>query len=187
MPTRLQTLDEIEAGVWQELSRAGAERGHPWRSCVLATAAPQSDDPTGADARLVVLRSADAQTRQLEIYTDSRARKVTQLRAHPVATIVMWSPDTGWQLRCRVRCEVEVAGLAVSSRWAKVKLSPQAQDYLSPLAPGEPLDGRAPAGSQRESFALIVATITRIDWMELNRDGHRRAVFEGGTGRWVQP
>lgn len=187
MPQRLQTLSDIEAGVWQELGRAGSERGHPWRTCVLASAAPEGDDPAGADARLVVLRAADATTRQLEIYTDSRARKVAQLRAHPVATLVMWSAELGWQLRCRVVCEVEVEGLAVSSRWAKIRLSPQAQDYLSPLAPGEPLDGVELPGSHREYFGLIVATITRIDWMELNRDGHRRAVFEAGQARWVQP
>ena len=187
MPERLNTLSEIEEGVWRELGMAAHDRNHPWRTCVLATAAAEADDPTGADARLVVLRDTDPVSRQMLIYTDSRARKVAQLRAHPVATLVMWSAEIGWQLRCRVRCEVEVEGLAVSSRWAKIRLSPQAQDYLSPLAPGTPLDGQEPAGSHREYFGLIVATVSRIDWMELNRGGHRRAVFEGGQARWVQP
>lgn len=187
MNQRLSTLNEVEAAIWAELERSARDRSHPWRTCVLATAAPDSHDQAGVDARLVVLREADAATRRLLIYTDSRARKVAQMRAHPAATLVLWSTTIGWQLRCSLMCEIEDNGLTVSSRWARIKLSPGAQDYLSPLAPGTALDGQTPAAGQRENFALIIATVTRIDWMELNADGHRRAVFGDGPARWVQP
>jgi hypothetical protein len=187
MNQRLSTLNEIEAAVWDELERTVRDRAHPWRTCVLASTAPGADGQPEADARLIVLREAVPAARQLLIYTDSRARKVAQLRARPAATLVMWSAALGWQLRCNVVCDVEHDGLAVSSRWTRIKLSPGAQDYLSPTAPGTPLEGHTPAASQREHFALITATVTRIDWMELNADGHRRAVFGDGPARWVQP
>ncbi len=187
MTQRLSTLEDVEAAVWDELQRCVRARGHAWRTCVLASMAPDQDGQPVADARLVVLREADTVARQLRIYTDSRARKVSQLRSNPVATLVMWSAELGWQLRCSVVCSVEDDGLAVSSRWTQIRLSPGAQDYLSPTAPGTPLAGHTPAAAQREHFALITATITCIDWMELNADGHRRAVFGDGHARWVQP
>jgi pyridoxamine 5'-phosphate oxidase len=37
------------------------------------------------------------------------------------------------------------------------------------------------------SFAVISATVTAIDWLELSAEGHRRAVFDAAGARWVQP
>jgi hypothetical protein len=115
---------------------------------------------------------------------------VAQLLSHPSGTLVMWSPVLAWQLRCRVHLALEDDGLAVSSRWARVKLSPTAQDYLSPQAPGMPLPVAATPSHEavaRTHFAVINAQVQSIDWLELHPDGHRRAVFEGAAGRWVQP
>jgi len=216
---QLDTLDAVAAAVWQELGTATHDKQHAWRSPVLATA---SND--GADARTVILREADADARVLRIYTDERAAKVAQLMSHPVGTLVMWSPALGWQVRCRVRLAVQSQGLAATSRWALVKLSPAAQDYLSPLPPGAALVDEAPgaalvdeapgaaladeapgAALDREPlgvplatdsvkrpapqphFAIIEAQVLSIDWLELKRSGHRRAVFDDQGARWVQP
>jgi len=182
-PDRLSSLPELEAAIWQELTRATHDRHHAWRHAVLATVAGDA-----ADARTVVLREVDADSRQLTIYTDSRAAKVTQLRAHPEATLVLWSPRLGWQLRCRLHAEVEDDGISVSSRWTRMKLSPASQDYLSPLAPGSALDAQAAAVAHREYFAVITARVVSLDWLELHRDGHRRAFFgRDGAARWLQP
>ena len=185
MNGRLTTLEEVEAALWQVLVAAAGDKSHPWRTPVLATA-----DGEGADARTVILREVDVRQKQLFFYTDERAGKVRQLLNHPVGTLVMWSPALGWQMRCRVRLAVEMSGLAASSRWARIKLSPTAQDYLSPLPPGTPLDPLAPpthGAVKRDYFAVIDATVNAIDWLELHPDGHRRAIFDAGGARWVQP
>lgn len=187
MPDRLTALADIEQAVWQALQAAVSDRQHPWRTPVLATVAAEGGDAL-PDARTVVLREIDLAQRQLMFFTDARSPKVAQLRQQPLGTLVFWSAPLGWQLRCRVRLAAEVEGLAVSSRWARVKVSPAAQDYLSPLAPGSRLDG-APAidHAQRGSFALLSARVERVDWLELHPLGHRRAVFGDGPARWVQP
>ena len=181
---RLESLAAVEAEVWRQLELCITDKSHPWRTPVLATI-----DGEAADARLVVLRELDARQRQLLIYTDERASKVSQLLNRPHGTLVMWSPELSWQLRCRVHLSLEMSGLAASSRWARIRLSPAAQDYLSPLAPGSPLQAAAPAHPPvaRDYFAVIDATIKSIDWLELHRDGHRRAIFDGQGSRWVQP
>lgn len=189
MTTRLASLDAIAAEVWHELERAVGERTsppHPWRTPVLATT-----DGDSADARSVILREADAERRTLRIYTDQRSPKVAQLLSHPLGTLVMWSPPLGWQLRCRVRLSLEDDGLAVSSLWAQVKLSPAAQDYLSPQPPGAPLARPAATPTHeavpRTHFAVIVAQVLAIDWLELHPEGHRRALFDAAGAHWLQP
>ena len=187
MSDRLTSLLAIEAEVWAELARATADRQHPWRTPVLATLAGAAGDL--ADARTVVLREVDAGRRQLLIYTDERAGKVAQLLKHPNGTLVMWSPQLGWQLRCRVRLALETPGLATSSRWVRIRLSPAAQDYLSPLPPGTPLQAQAPAhaATQREYFSVINAQVTSIDWLDLHAEGQRRARLDGAASQWLQP
>ena len=185
MTEPLTSLDAIQAEVWRQLEQATHDKHHAWRTPVLATF-----DGDAADARTVILREVDAQQKQLLTFTDERANKVTQLLRHPRATLVMWSPALGWQLRCRVLLSLETAGLAATSRWAKIKLTRAAQDYLARLPPGAPLDvpeAAAPEPLKREYFAVISALVLSIDWLELHRAGHRRAVFDAHGGRWVQP
>jgi hypothetical protein len=187
MLARLATLEEIEAAVWQELRRATLDRHHEWRTLVLATVDCDDAGIASPDARTVVLREADINAKELVVYSDSRAAKARQLSTQPVAALVLWSKRLGWQLRCRAHCVVQVDGLSVSSRWQRIRLSPSSQDYLSALPPGTPLDAAPPALQERESFAALTARIDRIDWLELHREGHRRAVFGEPGAYWVQP
>jgi pyridoxamine 5'-phosphate oxidase len=181
-PARLATLPLIEAALWQELERATRDGQHEWHTPVLATT-----DGTVADARTVVLRAVDLEARQLLFYSDSRAPKVARLRSHPHGTLLMWSRRLSWQLRAQVRCEIETDGLAASSRWARLKFSPAAQDYLATMPPGAPLDSAVATRGERAHFAVVTASVIAIDWLELHPDGHRRALFEGGAARWIQP
>lgn len=172
----------IEAAVWQELGQAVQTKGHPWRFAVMATA-----QGGRADARLVVLREFDAERRELLIYTDARSPKVQQLAADPNAVLVLWSAELGWQLRLDTTVEVMTSGLAVSSRWARLKMTPAAHDYLSPLPPGSPLDRPTPERGSREHFAIIQAQITCADWLALAPEGQRRAAFDAEGRRWLAP
>ncbi len=180
--SRIEDLQAIEDAVWSELSRAPRENAHGWRVGVLATV-----DGASADARSIVLRDVDAARRSLVFYTDSRSPKVQQIGTNPEGTIVLWSAPLSWQLRLRVQLSVTTSGLAVSSRWAKLKMSPGAQDYLSPLPPGSPIDHPLPERGSREHFGVVTARITAVDWLELHAQGHRRAAFDAKGRRWLAP
>jgi pyridoxamine 5'-phosphate oxidase len=181
-PARLDTLTQIEAALWRELGRAAQASEHPWRVAVLATR-----DGERADARSVVLREVEVGKRRLVVYTDARSTKVRQIEAHPEGVIVMWSQALSWQLRLAVRLEVASSGLSVSSRWARLKMTPAAQDYLSPLPPGSTIEHPLPERGSREFFALIVAHVQSIDWLELHAEGQRRAAFDARGARWLVP
>lgn len=182
MNERLESLDSIGRTCWRELERAGQERDHEWRVMTLATV-----DGGCADARSVVVREAVSATRTLIFYTDDRSPKVRQLLDRPKATMVAWSRTLSWQLRLRVSLALEDDGLDVSSRWARVKLSPSAQDYLAALPPGTPVDRYTPERGSREHFAVVRADVQSIDWLELHAEGHRRACFDAEGGHWLVP
>ena len=180
---RIDSLETLETALWDELVLAAATKGHPWRTPVLATAA--GDRP---DARTMVLREVDRGARRLRFFTDARAPKAGQLQRQPEGMMVMWSQALSWQLRLRVAIELHTDGLTVSSRWARLKMTPAAQDYLSPLPPGTPLPRPlAPERTTREHFALGDARVLTMDWLELRAGGHRRAIFDTEGARWVQP
>lgn len=214
MTDRIEALAALNTACWDQLAQAGRDRGHGWRRMALATAGPSTTpgEPAWPEVRTVVLREVQAEQRLLVFYTDSRAPKVAQLRAQPQASALLWCPSLGWQLRLRLHCQVDTGGLSVSSRWARLKMHPSAQDYLSPLPPGAPLAaaaaaaavaGSAPgvasaaatpaapspaAGADRTHFAVVFCQVQAMDWLELHAQGHRRALFDAqGQGAWLTP
>lgn len=177
-------LTALEAELWATLGTAVHTRGHPWRTATLATVTPAGEP----DARTVVLREADPAARLLCFYTDARSPKVAQMQQQPLGLLVLWSAELGWQLRLQVQLTVETSGLAVSSRWARLQMTPAAQDYLSPLPPGSPLTTPAPASRTRVHFAVVEARVLHMDWLDLAAAGHRRAGFGAdGAAHWLQP
>lgn len=145
-------------------------------------------DGVAGDARTMVLRDVRAAERKLLMFTDSRSLKAAHIATHPLGMLVMWSEALGWQLRLRVRLELQPDGLAASSYWARLKLSPAAHDYLSALAPGSVIDEAKGALGERAHFSLVDATVLSIDWLELHELGHRRARFQPDAApRWLQP
>ena len=180
---RIDSLHLLETACWQELERAVGDRQHDWRLMTVATV-----DGEAADARTVVLREARRATRTLRFYSDARAPKVRQLARNPLGTLLLWSNRLGWQLRVRVRMHVATGDAETSPHWARVRLTPNARDYLSFYAPGSELPSALSATpAAREHFAIVTADVLWFDWLELHPDGSRRARFEPGGARWLQP
>lgn len=182
MPTRTGSLGQIQSAIWRELEQACSQRDHDWRVLSLATV-----DGQRAAARSVLLREIRASENQLLFYTDARSHKVAQLRQWPLGTLLAWSPSLSWQVRLEVELQVADSGLEVSSRWAQVKLSAAAQDYLAARPPGTPVEHFEPERDSRGHFAVVTAVVSAIDWLELHADGHRRARFDAEGSRWLAP
>ena len=148
--------------------------------------------------RTIVLRQVNRVERVLSFHTDARSEKVAELRRDPRLSIVANDLDALVQIRAEgvaSICDDEAQRRAIweASRPHTLLL------YRAPLPPGTPvvspeaahLDSTAPAADGYENFCLIHMTVTRIDWLELARAGHRRAVFDlnerGYEARWIAP
>ena len=177
------TAADIHHRIWAELQRTTVDRHHEWRTPVLAT--------TGLDglpqARTVVLRTADATASQLRFFTDRRSPKVAELQAAPAAAFVFWSQRLNWQLRVRVTTQVHTDGPLVDAAWVRVSQSAAASDYLAPQAPGSMLDDFTDQEPGTHHLAVVTAHIEHIDWLELAREGHRRARLTGNALVWLAP
>jgi hypothetical protein len=116
---------------------------------------------------------------QIQIFTDARSPKVTEIGDTSNAVFVFWSTKLSWQIRVRVDISVLTTGPVVAALWDRVKQSASAGDYLSPSAPGSLLssDASEPVeiGYVEPNFAVLNAQVREIDWLELARTGHRRA------------
>ena len=186
MQTPLLNPDEIRPRIWMELQRATQDRHSEWRTPVLATVGQQGTP----DARTVVLRHADAKLSSLHIYTDSRSPKVAALANQPGAMLVFWSKRLSWQLRVRVQVSVQTAGPQVDAVWDRVRQSAAAGDYLSAAPPGDALPNEQALpddSAQAHHLAILVAQVQEIDWLELARSGHRRALLGADTWAWRVP
>ncbi|VWM08998.1 pyridoxamine 5'-phosphate oxidase family protein [Burkholderia lata] len=148
--------------------------------------------------RTVVLRQVSRADRVLSFHTDVRSEKVAELRRDPRIALVANDLDALVQIRVEgvaSICDDEAQRRAIwqSSRPHTLLL------YRAPLPPGTPVespeaahvDSTASTDDGYDNFCLLHVTVTRIDWLELARAGHRRAVFdlhEGGyEGRWIAP
>ncbi|RZT95226.1 pyridoxamine 5'-phosphate oxidase family protein [Rivibacter subsaxonicus] len=183
LPDRPPALEAIEVAIWRELRCASDDRHHEWRTPVLASV----DAALGADARTVVLREVDADAKQLRLYTDARSAKAAQIAAEPRVTLLCWSPRLQWQLRLRGRAGLVLDESMLRSRWERLRDSAAASDYLSPRPPGSVLAGATDPPGTEAHFAIIELQVDAIDWLELHRAGHRRALFDGDGARWLQP
>lgn len=154
---------------------------------MLATAC--ADD--AVNARTVVLRSVNADVGQLQIYTDARSPKLTEITGQPNALFVFWSPRLGWQVRVRVNIARLTTEPQLESLWERVRQSPSASDYLTPLAPESPLYSHASssldADQEISHFAVLNAQVLEMDWLELASTGHRRAKITADTWEWLTP
>lgn len=183
-----QELSTIFSDLWVELGVATAEGSHPWRICSLATAATDGFP----QVRKVVLRQADSACGELFFFTDPRTPKWEQLRANPRAEALFWSGDRKVQVRCEGRVRLHQGDELAQSFQEKIP-EHAAGDYAARNSPGEVIDG--PENGQEIgsewSFGVIVLAVTRLDWLQLDRAGHRRAWArkEGGDWQmsWVQP
>lgn len=189
LDTPLRTETEIRHRIGLELQRATKDRHHEWRTPVMATVDPDQLP----QARTVVLRQVDASLSQLQIFTDHRSPKVAELAASPHATLVFWSTRLSWQLRVRARAAVQATGAEVETVWARVSQSAAAGDYLSACAPGDALPTTQTANTADADLhtphhlAIITLQVQDIDWLELARSGHRRAVFSADQWAWRVP
>jgi len=168
---------------WRRLQSAADERQHPMRLMTIATV-----DRAGLpNARVLVLRGASRERRQLWFHTDARSLKVDELRSQPSVCAVGYDPRDDVQLRMFGRAHLHRDDTIADQHWEQTTMAVRAV-YGSPLAPGEPLPGHDPRTHQhletldakdsaagRRNFLVIAVDIDRIEWVQLDGARQRRA------------
>ncbi len=191
----LTDLAAILDAAWAALEAGAQQSKHPFHTPVVATAGAGD-----CDARVVVLRRASSEARELAFHTDARAPKVRLLQACHTTAWVFYDPAAKVQVRAKGTTTVHIGDAAAAQAWARTKLMSR-RCYLAETAPSTPADEptsglpaafrtRSPTAQESEAgfvnFALCVTTVMRLEWLYLSARGHRRAAFawDAGAAQW---
>jgi len=197
----MNELQTIFDQCWQKLMNAAQTPGAAWRTPVLATVL--ANQPR---QRTVVLRHADSASGSLWIHTDLRSAKIEQITQQPAVSLLFYDPAAETQLQVRGHATVHTSGPARQQLWDS---SPESslRMYLAPQPPGIPASspspnlpgqfiGRVPTRADLQaglaSFAAVQIQMHSLEWLQLSRDGHRRAAFTAPAGTlrqatWLEP
>lgn len=200
-PEFYNNLDMSEAFAWSLLQEGASNRQSPLHTLTVATL----DFDGLPDARVMILRDANPTTRSLRFHTDARSPKAQAVGTELPTTVLAYHPTAKVQLRLRGAAQIKTIGPEVDAAWHAATLLSK-RCYLGPAGPGdlapEPssglpvhLEGRVPspqeADAGRQNFALLLVTVTELDWLYLAHFGHRRAVFtyrhHQRSGEWRIP
>ncbi len=195
--TLADSLDDITADLWARLADAAASGRSAWHTPAVGTA--------DGDVRVMVLRHTDPAAASLRFHTDARSPKAVLIGGGAPVSVLFYDAAAKLQLRCAGIGKAVSTGAPADAAWAASAASSR-RCYLAELAPGTisetptsglpaAAEGRVPTLAESEAgranFAVITVALTRIDWLHLAHNGHRRALFErsgdGWAGRWVVP
>lgn len=154
------------------LTRANADRKHPWTKAVLTTY-----DGTYPQSRWVVNRGRNSKG-IIVLYTDSRSPKVSQIEDYPHGQILLYHDRQKIQVRIDVLLQIHREGELYNYHLTKAKNRPS--DYLTSKAPGSA--GTYDIGSEMY-FAVIEAQPKYYDVLQLGTP-HLRVGYSKINGVW---
>ena len=187
-----ETLDQALAAAWSHITDGVTNRRHAFHLPTLCTMPlPEPNQPLSPpEARVVVLRHADAETWQVGCHTDARSPKAAHIRANPAVSWLFYDKQAKTQVRALATATLHTDDEIADEAWAASRLDSR-RCYLAPNAPSTTADAPDPnlpddlegnpdrprSELGRPNFAVVRATIHALEWLYLAAKGHRRARF----------
>ena len=171
----LNELLERCKGEWQ---RALSQKKHPYRFFVLGTTSDSRPE-----LRTVVLRDYNPESMEFTIYTDARSSKVSSLNNNEAVEILFYNPEKLTQVRIQAQCVLKERD---DTLFREQALASQ-KDYTTVLAPGSRIDSVSSTSFLQEEhhFMKLVFQASQLDYLELRRPVHIRALFKKVKESWI--
>jgi general stress protein 26 len=180
----LSMLDKLLKDSKKQLKSALKHKKHPFRYFTLSTlslnGAPQS--------RTVVLRDFDSENLILTIFTDSRSKKVEELKEDKRAELLFYDPNQLLQLTIKVNLTESKSSPEKFNQLPE----PTKKDYCSLQGPGVSVKGPDAVKYDFEKgyFIKLKFQAYQIEYLKLKRPNHLRAKFlieDGWQGEFLVP
>jgi len=195
-----KTLDELNVGLWRELTCAAGDLSHAWSHLAIATGTE-----SGPRQRLMILRHVDSVEGRLFLHTDLRSPKVQQIERCAVVS------GLAYDFTARVQVTISATGIVhrndalCDDHWQTVSLASR-RNYLGLRAPGIPSSGpstnlaeeirQGPLTEQgtlpgRGQFGVLELAVRECELLWLRPFGNLRACFQrtasGWESHWIEP
>lgn len=184
---------------WQLIGRATKDRKSDFHAPILSTVSAD-----GPEARVLILRAFDVDTRTLTFHTDTRSAKVPALTLDARVAVTFYDTARKLQLRTKGEATLHVSDALANARWQASSAS-SLRCYLG-RAPGAtseqpttglPADiqgvipGRAELATGQANFMVLQIKLQRLEWLYLHSRGQRRALYswnaDGLKMDWLNP
>lgn len=186
---------------WALLQRGVVDAKSPFHLGAFST-----NDQLGPSTRMVVLRKIDRLNRHLICYSDTRTHKIEEIQASPHVAWLFWHDRQQLQIRFKGTANILKEGDVVDDHWNNIS-SGGKKNYSSKIAPGQQIDHYESGVNSyerrkevetdtqerwKDHFAVIQTEVSYMEWLWLNREGHRRAQFkwkadEEWESSWIVP
>ncbi|NEU11277.1 pyridoxamine 5'-phosphate oxidase [Methylobacterium sp. BTF04] len=194
LPAFYDDLDASLAELWRLLAEAPVLRRNAFHMPALATV-----DASGQpQVRTVVLREADPVTGTLRFHCDRRSEKAAAIAASGRAALHGYDSALKIQIRVTGSARLHTDDALAEAAWTGSRPMSRICYGVTP-APGTALPtgdayalpDEAEVALGRPHFCATVVTATALDFLFLDRRGHRRAgwsLVDGQwAGRWLAP
>ncbi|MCI5072901.1 pyridoxamine 5'-phosphate oxidase family protein [bacterium] len=171
---------------WQLMALGQKSRKSCFRTAAFSTIS--SDFP---ELRTVVIRKTDQASQTIVFHTDTRSQKVNELKNNPNCCLLFYSKPHAVQIRVYAQARIHTNNKTAEQRW-KTMIPLSKRCYIA-KAPGtvlavdesehaKQLQTREPLPHEHEqgyhNFAVVQCKVEKIDYLDLNFEGHTRIVFD---------
>ncbi len=188
---------------WDIIEPGATKRTSPAHTPVVGTI----DSAGRPQLRVMVLRSADRDSRLLRFHTDARSAKIAEIGGRCDASVLMYDPIEKLQLRLGGSLSIATEGGEIDAAWRESTAFAR-RCYLAEAAPGaqsdgptsglpEWIEGKQPVEADlvgaRQNFAVLWFETHTLEWLYLANSGHRRARWQwdgagqNWSGDWLVP
>jgi pyridoxamine 5'-phosphate oxidase len=189
-PAFYNDLDASLEMAWQLWGRGMVDRHSGFHTPVVTSV----DKDGNPQARTMILRAVDRETRTMRFHTDVRSAKMLHWKFKPRVCILGYDASKKIQLRVHGRVDLHMTDVAADDAWKNSRPESHVA-YSAKIAPGVALDAPSDAPqsdeSGRENFAAVIAHVESLEWIYLSAKGNRRAIFSWQNGvlrsNWLQP
>jgi len=178
-------LQEIFEELKGEMKLGYLKKKHSFRYVYLATIADGKPHQ-----RTVVLRDV-VQDKHPIIYTDARSNKVKELKENPNASLIMYNHKKLMQISLSGKIKRIDSGDYYDNSWSRVQGNSQ-NDFITDRAPGTPIKNPDEVDymAQEHHFMILKLVPDKIEYLQLKRPHHIRAVFKAENnwqGQFLTP
>lgn len=173
-------LLDIFNETWKELKCGTSVKGHPFRTCSLAT----NDPGAGMRQRIVNLREiTDQQT--LIFYTDVRSGKINHLQKNPHSSVLFYNADIKLQVMVQGKMIIHTDDEIWQNHMLKIE-GKSINDYNTKYPPGKTIKNPVDVIRTKDlNFAVLELEPEVIEYLKLKAELNRlRAIFRKNQDDW---